>query len=136
MDKKPYLIRAVYDWCIDNENTPYVMSSVGKKTLIPEALSKSKEIVLNLSPQSIQNLYIDDEGISFKSRFNGNSHNVFLPVTSILGVYAKESGDGIFFNENKKVPPDGKNINLSKLKPTKPKSHLTIVKWQNKVVWF
>ena len=103
MDKKPYLIRAIYDWCIDNENTPYVMSLVEKKTLIPEALSKSKEIVLNLSPQSIQNLYIDDDGISFKSRFSGNSFNVFLPITSILGVYAKESGDGIFFSEDKKV---------------------------------
>ena len=128
MDKKPYLIRAIYDWCIDNENTPYVMSLVEKKTLIPEALSKSKEIVLNLSPQSIQNLYIDDDGISFKSRFSGNSFNVFLPITSILGVYAKESGDGIFFSEGKKVPSGSKNINQSISKPKKPKSHLTIVK--------
>ena len=104
------------------------MSLVEKKTLIPEALSKSKEIVLNLSPQSIQNLYIDDDGISFKSRFSGNSFNVFLPITSILGVYAKESGDGIFFSEGKKVPPGRKNINQSISKPKKPKSHLTIVK--------
>ena len=132
MDKKPYLIRAIYDWCIDNENIPYVMSFVENKTLIPEALSKSKEIVLNLSPQSIQNLYIDDDGISFKSRFSGNSFNVFLPITSIVGIYAKESGDGIFFSENKKKPFDSKNINQSKnqskLKSKKTKSHLTIVK--------
>ena len=104
------------------------MSLVGKETLIPEVLSKSKEIVLNLSPHSIQNLYIDDDGISFKSRFSGNSFNVFLPITSILGVYAKESGDGIFFSEGKKVPPGSKNINQSISKPKKPKSHLTIVK--------
>ena len=128
MDKKPYLIRAIYDWCIDNENTPYVMSLVGKETLIPEALSKSKEIVLNLSPHSVQNLYIDDDGISFKSRFSGNAFNVFLPITLILGVYAKESGDGIFFSEDKKLPPGSKNINPSILKTKKPKSHLTIVK--------
>ena len=128
MDKRPYLIRAIYDWCIDNENTPYVMSLVEKKTLIPEVLSDSKEIVLNLSPQSIQNLYIDDEGISFKGRFSGNSFNVFLPLTSILGVYAKESGDGIFFSDNKKMPPDGRNIKHSKLKLKKSKPHLTIVK--------
>ena len=128
MDKKPYLIRAIYDWCIDNENTPYVMSLVGKETLIPEVLSKSKEIVLNLSPHSVQNLYIDDDGISFKSRFSGNAFNVFLPITSILGVYAKESGDGIFFNEDKKLPPSSKNMNQSILKPKKLKSHLTIVK--------
>ena len=51
-----------------------------------------------------------------------------LPITSILGVYAKESGDGIFFSEGKKVPPGSKNINQSILKPKKPKSHLTIVK--------
>ena len=128
MDKKPYLIRAIYDWCIDNENTPYVMSLVEKKTLIPEAISKSKEIVLNLSPQSIQNLYIDDDGISFKSRFSGNSFNVFLPITSILGVYAKESGDGIFFNENKKLPPQNRNQNKSKSIEEKSKPHLSIVK--------
>ena len=92
MDKRPYLIRAIYDWCIDIENTPYVMSLVEKKTLIPDVLANSKEIVLNLSPKSIQNLYIDDEGISFKGRFGGSSYNVFLPLTSILGVYAKENG--------------------------------------------
>ena len=131
MDKKPYLIRAIYDWCIDNENTPYVMSLVVKETLIPAVLSKSKEIVLNLSPHSVQNLYIDDDGISFKSRFNGNAFNVFLPIRSILGVYAKESGDGIFFSEDKKLPPGSKNMNQSTLKQKKPKSHLTIVKWQN-----
>ena len=131
MDKKPYLIRAIYDWCIDNENTPYVMSLVGKETLIPEVLSKSKEIVLNLSPHSVQNLYIDDDGISFKSRFSGNAFNVFLPITSILGVYAKESGDGIFFSEDKRLPSGSENINQSILKSKKPKSHLTIVKWQN-----
>ena len=128
MDKRPYLIRAIYDWCIDIENTPYVMSLVEKKTLIPDVLANSKEIVLNLSPKSIQNLYIDDEGISFKGRFGGSSYNVFLPLTSILGVYAKESGDGIFFSEDKKVPPGSKNINQSISKPKKPKSHLTIVK--------
>jgi stringent starvation protein B len=128
LDKKPYLIRAIYDWCIDNENTPYVMSLVGKETLIPEVLSKSKEIIINLSPHSVQNLYIDDDGISFKSRFSGNAFNVYLPITYILGVYAKESGDGIFFNEDKKLPPSSKNMNQSILKPKKTKSHLTIVK--------
>ena len=128
MDKRPYLIRAIYDWCIDNQNTPYVIALIEKKTLIPEVLSNSKEIVLNLSSQSIQNLYIDDDGVSFKSRFSGNSFNVFLPITSILGVYAKESGDGIFFSEDKKVPSGSKNINQSMSKPKKPKSHLTIVK--------
>ncbi len=128
MDKRPYLIRAIYDWCIDIENTPYVMSLVEKKTLIPDVLANSKEIVLNLSPKSIQNLYIDDEGISFKGRFGGSSYNVFLPLTTILGVYAKESGDGIFFSDNKKMPSDSKNINQSKLKSKKLIPHLTIVK--------
>ena len=128
MDKRPYLIRAIYDWCIDNQNTPYVIALIEKKTLIPEVLSNSKEIVLNLSSQSIQNLYIDDEGVSFKGRFSGNSYNIFLPLISIQGVYAKESGDGIFFSEDKKVPPGSKNINQSISKPKKPKSHLTIVK--------
>ena len=128
MDKRPYLIRAIYDWCIDIENTPYVMSLVEKKTLIPDVLANSKEIVLNLSPKSIQNLYIDDEGISFKGRFSGSSYNVFLPLTSILGVYAKESGDGIFFSDNKKMPSDSKNTNQSKLKSKKLIPHLTIVK--------
>lgn len=128
MDKKSYLIRAIYDWCIDNDSSPYILSLIEGKTLIPESLSGSKEIVLNLSPQSIQNLYIDEEGISFKGRFNGKLFNIFLPLSSVLGIYAKESGDGIFFNENKKMSSDSKNINQSKLKSKKLKPHLTIVK--------
>ncbi|MBT3918235.1 MAG: ClpXP protease specificity-enhancing factor [Nitrosomonadales bacterium] len=128
MDKKPYLIRAIYDWCIDNVNTPYVMGRVDNKTLIPAALSNSKELVFNLSPESIQNLYIDDKGISFKGRFSGNSFNIFLPLTSIVGVYAKESGDGIFFSENEKMPSGDSGLNQSKTKSEKPKPHLTIVK--------
>ena len=68
----------------------YILSLVEGKTLIPESLSGSKEIVLNLSPQSIQNLYIDEEGISFKGRFNGKLFNIFLPLSSVLGIYAKK----------------------------------------------
>lgn len=128
MDKKSYLIRAIYDWCIDNDSSPYILSLIEGKTLIPESLSGSKEIVLNLSPQSIQNLYIDEEGISFKGRFNGKLFNIFLPLSSVLGIYAKESGDGIFFNESKKLTPQNRNQNKSKSIEEKSKPHLSIVK--------
>ena len=66
--------------------------------------------------------------ISFKGRFSGSSYRCFFPLTSILGVYAKENGDGIFFSENKKMSSDSKNINQSKFKSKKLKPHLTIVK--------
>ena len=97
MDKKSYLIRAIYDWCIDNDSSPYILSLVEGKTLIPESLSGSKEIVLNLSPQSIQNLYIDEEGISFKGRFSGKLFNVFLPIKFSLRYLCKGKWRWNFF---------------------------------------
>ena len=96
------------------------------KKLPPQNRNQNKS--KSIEEKSKPHLSIDDDGISFKSRFSGNSFNVFLPITSILGVYAKESGDGIFFSEDKKVPPSSKNINQSISKLKKPKSHLTIVK--------
>ena len=128
MDKKPYLIRAIYDWCIDNGFTPYILSLIGNRTIVPEALSGSNEIVLNLSPQSIKNLFIDDDGVSFKGRFNGSTHDIFIPVNSVLGVYAKENGDGIFFNDHKELTPNNRvrSSGESIVKKTKPR--LSIVK--------
>ena len=128
MDKKPYLIRAVYDWCIDNGFTPYILSLIGNKTIVPDSLSGSKEIVLNLSPQSIKNLFIDDDGVSFKGRFNGNTHDIFIPVNSVLGVYAKENGDGIFFNDHKELTPNNRDRSSGEPILKKPKPRLSIVK--------
>jgi len=128
LDKKPYLIRAIYDWCIDNGFTPYILSLIGNKTIVPDALSGSKEIILNLSPQSIKNLFIDDDGVSFKGRFNGNTHNIFIPVNSVLGVYAKENGDGIFFNDHKGLTPNNRDRSSGDLIVKKTKPRLSIVK--------
>ena len=128
MDKKPYLIRAIYDWCIDNGFTPYILSLIGNKTIVPDLLSGSKEIVLNLSPQSIKNLFIDDGGVSFKGRFNGNTHDIFIPVNSVLGVYAKENGDGIFFNDHKESTPNNRDRSSGELTVKKTKPRLSIVK--------
>ncbi len=128
MDKKPYLIRAVYDWCIDNGFTPYILSLIGNKTIVPGALSGSKEIVLNLSPQSIKNLFIDDDGVSFKGRFNGSTHDIFVPLNSVLGVYAKENGDGIFFNDHQELTPNNKDRSSVKPIVKKTKPRLSIVK--------
>ena len=128
MDKKPYLIRAIYDWCIDNGFTPYILSLIGNKTIVPEALSGSNEIVLNLSPQSIKNLFIDDDGVSFKGRFNGSTHDIFIPVNSVLGVYAKENGDGIFFNDYQELTPNNRNRNRGEPIVKKTKPRLSIVK--------
>ena len=128
MDKKPYLIRAIYDWCIDNGFTPYILSLIGNKTIVPDTLSGSKEIVLNLSPQSIKNLFIDDDGVSFKGRFNGSTHDIFIPVNSVLGVYAKENGDGIFFNDHKELTPNNRDSRSGKSIVKKTKPRLSIVK--------
>jgi len=128
LDKKPYLIRAIYDWCIDNGFTPYILSLIGNKTIVPDALSGSKEIILNLSPQSIKNLFIDDDGVSFKGRFNGNTHNILIPVNSVLGVYAKENGDGIFFNDHKELTLNNRNTSSTKSIVKKIKPRLSIVK--------
>jgi len=94
---KPYLIRAICEWCADNGLTPYLAVKVNAQTRVPAAFVKNGEIVLNVSHAATRKLTIDNDWIRFTARFNGQSQEVAVPVTSVAGIFAKETGYGFAF---------------------------------------
>lgn len=94
---KPYLIRAIYEWCNDHGYTPFVACRPDAQTRVPMEFVKDGEIVLNLSVNATRNLTISNDKIQFSARFNGVSREVSLPITTVSGIFARENGEGLFF---------------------------------------
>ncbi len=95
---KPYLVRALYEWILDNDNTPYILvDSTGEQVSIPNGIDSDGKVVLNLAPTAIQNLEMTNEMVSFSARFNGVSEQIFVPVAALLAIYARENGEGMMF---------------------------------------
>jgi len=94
---KPYLIRAICEWCGDNALTPYLAVKVNEQTRVPAAFVKNGEIVLNVSTTATRKLTIDNEWIQFTARFNGASQEVSVPISAVSGIFAKETGYGFAF---------------------------------------
>jgi stringent starvation protein B len=95
---KPYLIRAICEWCGDNALTPYLAVKVNEQTRVPAAFVKNGEIVLNVSPTATRKLTIDNQWIHFTARFNGSSQEVAVPIGAVIGIFAKETGYGFSFS--------------------------------------
>ncbi len=93
----PYLIRAIWEWCVDNGFTPYIAVKVDGSTRVPMEYVRNGEIVLNISPDATRNLKIGNELIQFSARFNGASREVSVPVATVAGIFAKENGQGLAF---------------------------------------
>lgn len=94
---RPYLIRAIYEWCADNGMTPYISVAVDSSVQVPLEFVSNNEIVLNISCDSTGDLKLGNEFIEFKARFGGVLREIFVPVERITAIYAKESGQGMSF---------------------------------------
>ncbi|NJM32513.1 MAG: ClpXP protease specificity-enhancing factor [Limnobacter sp.] len=94
---KPYLIRAIHEWCIDNGFTPYMAVTVDAHTQVPKEFVKSGEIVLNVSPLATNALHLGNELIEFQARFGGEALDVSVPVARVSGIFASENGQGMAF---------------------------------------
>jgi|SRR5664279_5809237 len=94
---KPYLIRAICEWCADNTLTPYLAVKVNAETRVPMSFVKNGEIVLNVSANATRKLTIDNAWVQFTARFNGTSQEVSVPMVAITGIFAKETGYGFAF---------------------------------------
>lgn len=92
---KPYLIRAIYDWCTDAGFTPYVAVAVDETVRVPMEFVKNGEIVLNVSALATNRLQIANDSISFQARFSGVAREVFVPLERVVAVYARENGQGM-----------------------------------------
>ena len=94
---KPYLTRALYEWCLDSGFTPHIAVWVNEHTRVPAQYVKDEQIVLSISPAATKDLVIDNEWVSFHARFGGVSHEIWIPVGHVIGIFAKETGEGMGF---------------------------------------
>ena len=94
---RPYLIRALYEWCTDNGLTPYVAVSVDDSVQVPREYVKNNEIVLNISFDATSSLKLGNDFIEFKARFAGSSRDIMVPIVRVIAIYARENGQGMAF---------------------------------------
>ena len=138
---RPYLLRAYYDWLMDNQLTPHVVvDAFVEGTQVPQQYVKDGQIVLNIAAGAVGNLQISNEFVEFNARFGGVPQQVMLPMASIVAIYARENGAGTVFDiEDAYLVEEEAESTLSVIetneKPTEPtdeppkrRSHLTLVK--------
>jgi len=94
---KPYMLRAIYEWCTDSGFTPYLAVKVDASTTVPLEFVKKGEIVLNISYGATSGLKMDNDAIHFRARFGGVSREIYVPVHNVLAIYANENGQGMAF---------------------------------------
>lgn len=94
---KPYLLRALYEWCTDNGYTPHIAVRVDNQTRVPRQFVRDNEIVLNISFEATSQLQMGNEWVEFSARFSGKSHKIEVPIANILAIYARENGQGMAF---------------------------------------
>jgi stringent starvation protein B len=94
---RPYLIRAMYEWCTDNGFTPYVAVSVNDRVQVPREFVQNGEIVLNIGFDATSSLKLGNEFIEFKARFSGTAREIMVPVAQVMAIYARENGQGMAF---------------------------------------
>jgi len=103
---KPYMLRAMHEWCVDNNLTPHLMVAVNSRTRVPMAYVKEGEIVLNINYSATKDLHIDNDSIVFSARFGGVSQNIYVPMSAVKGIFARENGQGMFFE----IEEDGSDV--------------------------
>lgn len=94
---KPYLLRALYEWCLDNNQTPHIVAWVNEHTRVPMQYVRDNEIVLNIGTIASHALTIDNEWIHFSARFGGVAHEIWIPVGHVVSIFSRESGEGMGF---------------------------------------
>jgi stringent starvation protein B len=97
LSTKPYMIRAIHEWCMDNGLTPHLLVAVDGQTKVPVAYVKNGEIVLNLNYSATKDLQIGADAVTFSARFSGVSNNLYVPINAVRGIFARENGQGMFF---------------------------------------
>ncbi len=105
---RPYIMRALYDWIVDNDCTPYVLvDAAPEEVMVPRQFVKDGQIVLNISPSAVVDLNISNEAVFFNGRFGGVATDIYVPISAVIGIYARENGQGMVFEpEEGPEPPD------------------------------
>lgn len=106
---KPYLLRALHEWCLDNGYTPYIVVTVDANTVVPPAHIHDGQITLNINPLATNRLVIGNDYIEFEARFSGVTEQIFVPVAAVSAIYARETGTGMGFEVIESQPYPGGN---------------------------
>ena len=114
---RPYLVRALYEWCTDNGLTPYVAVAVDDSVQVPREYVKNNEIVLNISFDATSSLKLGNEFIEFKARFAGSARDIMVPIGNVIAIYARENGQGMAFPL---APPPGPGASDTGSQPAVP----------------
>ena len=105
--QRPYLLRAMHEWMTDNALTPHIVVDAGTSDFnVPAEHIRENKIVLNVSYAATRGLVIGNDTVAFEARFNGVPRSLNIPVDAVLGIYAKENGQGMVFADEAKPPPD------------------------------
>ncbi len=95
---RPYIVRALYEWILENECTPHVLvNAMQDDVLVPQQYVKNGQIVLNISPSAVMELLITNDAVQFNGRFAGVPMDIYVPIDAVLGIYARENGQGMIF---------------------------------------
>lgn len=131
---KPYLLRALHDWCTDNGYTPHIVVQVDENTVVPPAHIQDDQITLNIGLLATNQLVLGNDYIEFQARFNGVTEDIFVPVNAVSAIFARETGAGMGFEVSPSTPYGIDNSNPTTTEAPAPKepapdrSHLKIVK--------
>ncbi|MFZ2541383.1 MAG: ClpXP protease specificity-enhancing factor [Gallionella sp.] len=127
LSTRPYLIRAIHEWCVDSGLTPYLAVRVDARTVVPPAHVKDGQIVLNISARAVNKLEMGNEMITCTGRFGGAPFELWVPVEAVIGIFAKENGQGLVFQGGEPLPPPAAS-GAGASKPARSKPHLKVVK--------
>ena len=96
---RPYMARAIYEWICDNQLTPYLMVDATQPyTTVPEQFVKDGQIVLNIAPHAVHQFHMSNDAVTFSARFGGVAKDIYVPMSALIGLYARENGQGLFFD--------------------------------------
>lgn len=120
---RPYLVRALYEWILDNACTPYLLVDATVTGVeVPQQYVKNGQIVLNVAPGAVAGIDMSNDDIRFRGRFGGVAIDVFVPIGAVLGIYARENGQGMVFDPEQAPPPSSDD------EPRSGKPSLRVVK--------
>ena len=135
--KRPYLVRAMHEWMVDNENTPHiVVDATAEGVVVPVEHVKDGKIILNISESAAHNLKLGNRAVSFRARFGGVPFDVWVPIRSIMGIYARETGQGMIFSHDSDAvgsthPDESTTVGLpadDNVETPRARSHLRVIK--------
>lgn len=108
---RPYLVRALYEWIVDNDCTPHLLVNAEYPAVqVPKGFASDGQIVLNVSPSAVRHLHMDNEAVSFEGRFGGVAHTLYVPAAAVLAIYARENGQGMVFDLESPVADEGDDV--------------------------